>query len=49
MWYIAYSGTPYAGRLFDSLKNARDLGQPATFKQFTERVGSTYKGQRTDG
>jgi hypothetical protein len=49
MWYIAYSGTPFAGRLFDSLKNARDLGQPVTFRQFTERVGSTYKGQRTDG
>jgi hypothetical protein len=47
LWYVAYSGTPYSGSLFDTLKNARDLGQPSSFSQFTERVGSTYKGRDT--
>ena len=49
LWYVAYSGSPYGGRMFDALKNARDLGKPSSFRQFTDRVGSTYKGRDTEG
>lgn len=49
IWYVAYSGNPFGGRIFDALKAARDLGKPHSLRQFTDRVGSTYKGQDTKG
>ncbi|MBE7492205.1 MAG: hypothetical protein HS108_10670 [Planctomycetes bacterium] len=49
MWYVAYSGVVYPGAIDTAIKSARDLGKPVTFKQFTDRVGATYKGRDTDG
>lgn len=49
LWYIAYTGVAYPGAIDTALKSARDMGQPTTFKQFTDRVGATHKGRDTDG
>lgn len=49
MWYLAYSGVAYPGVIDTALKSARELGKPSSFKQFTDRVGATYKGRDTDG
>jgi len=49
MWYVAYSGVAYPGVIDTALKNARELGKPSSFSQFTDRVGATHKGRDTDG
>lgn len=48
IWYLAYSASPYGGSLFDTLRQARDMGAPSSFSQFTDRVGGTYKGKHTE-
>lgn len=41
MWYVAYSGVSHGGEVSDALKRAMTLGPPASFKQFTRRVGAS--------
>ena len=48
MWYVAYMGVSHGGPLRDALKTAMDVGAPSTFKQFTDRVGSTLRDDLKD-
>jgi hypothetical protein len=43
MWYVAYTGVNFKGKLKDALDNAMRAGAPATFRQFTDRTGSTLR------
>lgn len=43
MWFVAYTGVNYKGELKDALDRAMKLGPPATYRQFTDRVGSTLR------
>ncbi|MCA8910876.1 MAG: hypothetical protein KDB82_04175 [Planctomycetes bacterium] len=43
MWYIAYTGVNFKGKLKDSLDSAMRLGAPSGYRQFTDRVGSTMR------
>lgn len=42
-WFIAYWGVSHGGAVRDKIQNAMRLGSPATFKQFTDRVGATSR------
>jgi hypothetical protein len=43
MWFVGYMGVNYKGELKDGLSRALKLGPPATYKQFTDRVGATLR------
>lgn len=43
MWFVSYMGVNYKGELKDALYRAMKLGPPVTYKQFTDRVGSTLR------
>ncbi len=45
MWFLAYSGASHGGALYDALKRSMSVGQPVTFKQFTDRIGATGEYQ----
>ena len=48
MWFAAYSGVNYKGVVKDALTNAMRLGAPASYKQFTDRVGATMRDELKD-
>lgn len=48
MWFVAYTGVNYKGTLKDALDSAMRLGAPATYKQFTDRVGATMRDELKD-
>lgn len=45
IWYITYSGCRYRDIMQDKILDSRTRGAPTGLRQFTDRVGSTGKGQ----
>ena len=47
-WFIAYMGVSHGGPVRDKILLAMRSGSPATFKQFTDRVGATLRDELKD-
>lgn len=43
LWYVAYMGVTHGGPLKGALSQAMASGAPTSFKQFTDRMGSTAR------
>ncbi|MCB9894975.1 MAG: hypothetical protein H6839_11040 [Planctomycetes bacterium] len=48
MWYAAYMGVDFKGELHSTLGRAMSAGAPASYKQFTDRMGSTMRDSLKD-
>lgn len=47
-WFIAYMGVSHGGAVRDKILLAMRSGSPATYKQFTDRVGATMRDELKD-
>ena len=47
-WFIAYMGVSHGGVVRDKILLAMRSGSPATYKQFTDRVGQTMRDELKD-
>lgn len=47
-WFIAYMGVSHGGVVRDKILLAMRSGSPATYKQFTDRVGATMRDELKD-
>ncbi|MBZ0138061.1 MAG: hypothetical protein K8I27_17025 [Planctomycetes bacterium] len=47
-WFIAYMGVSHGGAVRDKVLLALRSGSPATYKQFTDRVGATLRDDLKD-
>ncbi|MCA8915546.1 MAG: hypothetical protein KDB90_09050 [Planctomycetes bacterium] len=48
MWYAAYMGVDFKGELHSTLGRSMSAGAPASYKQFTDRMGSTMRDSLKD-